>query len=149
MSNLVNPHGGGGLKVLLLEGQARKDELKKAEGFKRVPMTTRETSDLIMLGIGAFTPLDGFMGKEDWKGICDNFTMPSLKGLFWPIPITLSTTKELADSIGTALVTTRLGLGVAIPALSAYAILRNKIDGNTSEAMVVSQELISTFRPTA
>ena len=35
-------------------------------------MTTRETSDLIMMGIGAFTPLDGFMGKEDWKGVCDD-----------------------------------------------------------------------------
>jgi len=100
MSNLVKPHGGGDLKVLLLEGSAREAEMKKAEGLKKVPMTTREASDLIMLGIGAFTPLDGFMGKEDWKSICENFTMPSLKGLFWPIPITLSATKELADSIG-------------------------------------------------
>ncbi len=31
-------------------------------------MTTRETSDLIMMGIGAFTPLEGFMGKDDWRG---------------------------------------------------------------------------------
>jgi sulfate adenylyltransferase len=100
MSNLVKPHGGGDLKVLLLEGQAREAEMKKAEGLKKVPMTTREASDLIMLGIGAFTPLDGFMGKEDWKSVCDNFTMPSMNGLFWPIPITLSATKELADSIG-------------------------------------------------
>jgi sulfate adenylyltransferase len=100
MSNLVKPHGGGALKPLLLEGKEKEAELKKAEGLKKVPMTSRETSDLIMLGIGAFTPLDGFMGKEDWKGICDNFTMPTMNNLFWPIPITLSTTKELADSIG-------------------------------------------------
>ena len=31
-------------------------------------MSSRETGDLIMLGIGGFTPLEGFMGQEDWKG---------------------------------------------------------------------------------
>ncbi len=100
MSNLVNPHGSKELMPLLLEGKAKEAEIKKAKGLKKVPMTTRETSDLIMMGIGAFTPLTGFMGHDDWKGICAEFKMPSKKGLFWPIPITLSATKELADSIG-------------------------------------------------
>ena len=62
-------------------------------------MTTRETSDLIMMGIGAFTPLDGFMGKDDWRGVCETYSLPSKKGLFWPIPITLSATEDLAESI--------------------------------------------------
>ena len=79
-------------------GAARR-RLKKAEGLKKVPMTTRETSDLIMMGIGAFTPLDGFMGQDDWKGVCDDYKMPSKNGLFWPIPITLSADQALADSI--------------------------------------------------
>jgi sulfate adenylyltransferase len=57
----------------------------------------RETSDLIMLGIGAFTPLDGFMGEADWKGCCD--TMMMSNGVFWPIPITLSATPAVADPI--------------------------------------------------
>ena len=52
-----------------------------------------------MMGIGAFTPLEGFMGHEDWKGCCDSYQMPSKKGLFWPIPITLSTAQDLANSI--------------------------------------------------
>jgi sulfate adenylyltransferase len=99
MSQLVNPHGSKELKPLLLEGKARDEEVKKAKDLKKVPMTTRETSDLIMMGIGAFTPLDGFMGKDDWKGVCDEMAMPSKKGLFWPIPITLSAEKSLADSI--------------------------------------------------
>jgi hypothetical protein len=77
MSNLVNPHGSKELKPLLLQGKERKDELKKAEGLKKVPMTSRETSDLIMMGIGAFTPLDGFMGHDDWKGVCESFQMPT------------------------------------------------------------------------
>jgi len=94
---LVRPHGGGDLKPLLLEGDARQEELKKAKGLTQVKMTSRETGDLIMLGIGGFTPLDGFMGKADWQGVCDQYKMAN--GLFWPIPITLSTTKGKADSI--------------------------------------------------
>lgn len=53
----------------------------------------------------------------------------------------------LASEIGVALVTTLLGLAVAIPALAVYAIMRNRIDALTSETMVASQELISAFRP--
>ena len=99
MSKLVPPHGKEKkLKPLLLEGAALEAEKQKAKGLKVVPMTTREASDLIMLGIGAFTPLDGFMGKADWQGVCDKYLMAD--GTFWPIPITLSADKALADSIG-------------------------------------------------
>jgi sulfate adenylyltransferase len=99
MSKLVPPHGSAQLKPLLLEGKAREDEIKKAAGLKKVPMTSRETGDLIMMGIGAFTPLDGFMGKADWQGCCDSYTLPSRKNLFWPIPITLSADTQLASSL--------------------------------------------------
>ena len=54
---------------------------------------------------------------------------------------------DLANSIGIALVTTLLGLVVAVPALSGYAVLRNRIDSVCSEALVISQDFISTFRP--
>jgi sulfate adenylyltransferase len=99
MSKLVSPHGSKELKPLLLSGKQKDEEMKKAQGLKKVPMTSRETSDLIMMGIGAFTPLDGFMGKDDWKGVCDSYNMPSKNKLFWPIPITLSSEQGLADSI--------------------------------------------------
>ena len=99
MSKLVPPHGSPELKPLLLEGQAKTEEIKKAQQLKKIPLTSRETGDLIMLGIGAFTPLDGFMGKEDWKSCCDNYTLPSKKNLFWPIPITLSAEEGLAKTI--------------------------------------------------
>ena len=89
MSQLVKPHGGGTLKPLLLEGPARAAELKRAETLPRITVTSREAGDLIMLGIGGFTPLTGFMGKADWQGVCDHMKLAN--GLFWPIPITLST----------------------------------------------------------
>jgi sulfate adenylyltransferase len=99
MSRLVPPHGSPDLKPLLLSQEQRKEEAKRAAGLKKVPLTSRETGDLIMMGIGAFTPLDGFMGKDDWKACCETFALPSRKNLFWPIPITLSATEELAKSI--------------------------------------------------
>ncbi len=57
--------------------------------------------------------------------------------------------KDLAGGVGTALVTTFWGLIVAIPALAVYAVMRNKIDALSSEAMTIAQETISTFRPGA
>ena len=98
MSSLVPPHGGA-LKPLKLQGAALAAALQKARSLKQVPMTTRERDDLIMMGIGAFSPLRGFFGKADWKGVCDEMRMAD--GTFWPIPITMSASGELADSIKT------------------------------------------------
>ena len=93
MSKLVKPHGSDTLKPLLLDGAALKAELERAKSLpKNVKMTSRETGDLIMMGIGGFTPLTGFMTKTDWQGVCDGYKMAS--GLFWPIPITLPTDDE-------------------------------------------------------
>ena len=97
MSKLVNPHGSDTLKPLLLSGQALADEKKRAAGLPKVKMSSRETGDVIMMGIGGFTPLTGFMTKADWQGVCDGMKMAS--GLFWPIPITLSTDQVTANSI--------------------------------------------------
>ena len=92
MSKLVNPHGGGELKPLLLEGAALKAEQDRAKSLPKLKMSSRETGDVIMLGIGGFTPLTGFMTKGDWEGVCDGMKMTN--GLFWPIPITLSCDDE-------------------------------------------------------
>jgi sulfate adenylyltransferase len=90
MSDLVVPHGKEERLIpLLLEGGELQAETERAKSLKQIKITSRETSDLIMLGIGAFTPLSGFMTKADWQGVCDKFTMAD--GTFWPIPITLST----------------------------------------------------------
>jgi sulfate adenylyltransferase len=96
---LVSPHGGGPLKPLLLDGAARDAALARARSLPQVRISSREKGDLIMLGIGGFTPLDGFMTHGDWQGVCDGMKLAS--GLFWPIPITLSTDNASADRIGT------------------------------------------------
>lgn len=96
-SKLVNPHGGKKLKPLLLAGEKLKRAKKKAQKLKQIRITSRETGDLIMMGIGAFTPLEGFMGKVDWRGVCVKMKLKT--GVFWPIPVTLSVSEEEAKSI--------------------------------------------------
>ncbi len=97
MSNLIPPHGGKGLTCCLLEGAELEAEKKKAEGLKKISIAPRAKGDLIMMGIGGFSPLTGFMTMADWKGVCDNFQLAD--GTFWPIPVTLDASQEDADGI--------------------------------------------------
>lgn len=97
MSQLVPPHGSTSVKPLLLPLMQRTEELKRAAHLKRVPLDSREVSDVLMLAMGAYTPLDGFMGYDDWRRACEE--MKLVNGLFWPIPITLPVDRELADGI--------------------------------------------------
>jgi sulfate adenylyltransferase len=78
-------------------GEALNEAKEKAKTLPKIRMTTRERDDLIMMGIGAFSPLEEFMGKADWKGVCNDMKMRG--GTFWPIPITLSVTKEVAKRL--------------------------------------------------
>ena len=60
MDRLVSPHGGK-LLPRLLKGEDLNRELDRAGHLPQIRMTSREASDLIMLGMGAFSPLKGFM----------------------------------------------------------------------------------------
>ena len=97
MSKIIKPHGSNELKPLLVPEFKRATELKRAEKLKRVPMSSREVSDVLMMAMGAYTPIDGFMNEQDWRGSCTSMTLSS--GTFWPIPITLSTQTRLAETI--------------------------------------------------
>src|ERR1700677_952786 len=97
MSQLVAPHGSDAVKPLLAPSAARAEGLVRAEGLRRIALDSRAVSDVLMLGMGAYTPLDGFMGQDDWHGAGDDMRLAS--GLFWPIPITLSVAEDVARSI--------------------------------------------------
>ena len=97
MSTLVRPHGAPVLEPLLLTGAELERERQRALTLPRLCVSSRERGDIIMMGIGGFTPLEGFMSHADWRGVCD--TMHVASGLFWPIPITLSAEQTFADSV--------------------------------------------------
>jgi sulfate adenylyltransferase len=97
MPRLVPPHNSDQVKPLLLPQAERNDERKRAATLRKVPLDTRAVSDVFMLAMGAYTPLDGFIGHDDWRGSCVDMKIAG--GMFWPIPITLPVNKDLADSI--------------------------------------------------
>jgi sulfate adenylyltransferase len=105
MTGLVPPHGSRELRPLQVEDQVRAEALRHAQTLRKLRITSREKGDVVMLGIGGFTPLSGFMTRADWQRVCDE--MRTSEGVFWPIPITLSTDRAAADSI-------RIGEDVAL-----------------------------------
>ncbi len=120
--HLVNPHGGGELRPLLADESRRGEERRRAESLPQLRVTSREKGDLIMLGIGGFTPLAGFMTHADWQGVCD--AMRTSAGVFWPIPITLSADAATAGSI----------------AIGAEVALVDPDDGDVLAVMTVSEK---------
>ena len=94
---LVKPHGHSELDPRLVEETERSDRLAEASTLKPIRMTSRELSDLLMFGMGAYSPLTGFMGEESWRKSCTDFATED--GLFWPIPITMSVAEDVASSI--------------------------------------------------
>jgi len=98
MAQLVAPHNSEQVMPLLLPEAERGEELRRAETLRRVPLDSRAVSDVLMLAMGAYTPLRGFMGHDDWRGSCADMKMSN--GVFWPIPITLPVASDIADGIG-------------------------------------------------
>jgi len=159
MPNLLRPHGGGKLKPLLLEGEALAAERARAGSLPRLRIGSREKGDLIMLGIGGFTPLDGFMTRADWEGVCEGYRMAS--GTFWPIPITLSAEKPQADSIkvgaeialidaenGEALATMKIAEKYSIDkARECKAVFRTDDAKHPGVAMVMGQGEVNLAGP--
>ena len=91
MDGLAPPHGGK-LNPLLLQGESLQESRSKAETLPQVRMNSKEVSDLIMMAMGAFSPLDGFMTQENYLGVVRDMEMAD--GVLWPIPITLSVNQQ-------------------------------------------------------
>ena len=98
MSTLIAPHGNAPLTPLLLPREERAEALKRARALRQLRLSSREVSDLFMLAMGAYSPLDGFMGAADWRGACVDMRLEN--GLFWPLPITLSCDEDFAVAVG-------------------------------------------------
>ena len=138
MPTLIPPHGNATLKPLLLPEEERDEALRRARTLKRLPLSSREVSDLFMLAMGAYTPLAGFMGAADWRGACLDMRLE--KGLFWPLPITLSCGEDAAIAVGDEVALTDEGgeiLGV-LAVTETYAIDKalecREVYGTTDEA---------------
>jgi len=89
--------------------------------------------------IGNISPMLGLLGTVIGMLRCFN-EIAHVAGTIEP--------KQLAGGIFEALVTTCMGLIVAIPALYCYAIFRNRVDEYTGEASLLAEQLVSPFKST-
>jgi sulfate adenylyltransferase len=96
MSIQITPLGGT-LKPLLVAGAERVELVDRARALPQVRLSSRETSDLIMMASGAFSPLDGFMVKRDYDPVVEGMRMAD--GTLWPMPITCAVTSEFAAAL--------------------------------------------------
>lgn len=88
------PAHGGQLVNRVATPEQRQEFLDKAEFLPRVTLDKRAVSDLEMIAIGGFSPLTGFMAKEDYESVVDRMRLAN--NLPWSVPITLSVTSEVA-----------------------------------------------------
>lgn len=134
-----------------LFGQIMHTALSEASnGYGAMERAIEETGDVlssrrirsleILNVLGAVGPMLGLFGTVYGMIVAFNKLATTTSGS-GPNPA------ELADGISTALVTTFWGLVVGIPAIAAYSLIRNRIDGLTAESMLTCEELISQFRP--
>jgi len=93
---VIAPHGGELVDRRVPEGE-RAERLQKAQELKRVVLGPRALSDLEMISTGVFSPLAGFMVREDYESVAE--TMHLANGLVWSMPITLSISDDEANGI--------------------------------------------------
>ena len=96
MGAFKEPHGGLLRELYLGEATAEKEKVKALD-FKSWDLTDRQLCDIELILNGAFSPLEGFLNRDDYQSVLGEMRLQS--GLLWPIPINLDVTEEFADSL--------------------------------------------------
>jgi sulfate adenylyltransferase len=92
----IEPHGGQLVNRIATAGE-REEFLAQRDHLPRIQLDERATSDLVMIAIGGFSPLNGFMGQADYEKVVEDMRL--VNGLPWSIPITLSVSEEEAEPL--------------------------------------------------
>ncbi len=93
---LIEPHGGTLVNRIVPADRAR--ELKtKAAGLPRITLSAKQACDLEMIAIGAFSPLEGFVCRDDFESICESMHLAD--GAVWSIPLTLAVGDDVKKTL--------------------------------------------------
>ncbi len=91
------PAHGGTLIERRINPEAAAELRARADGLPSIQLSPRQLSDLHLMGVGALSPLDGFMSRTDYCGVLEDMRLAS--GLAWPMPITLSAPSDATASL--------------------------------------------------
>lgn len=130
--------------ITLLAAPERAAELKKeSRDWPSWDLTSRQLCDLELLLNGGFSPLQGFMNREDYDGVCREMRLGD--GTLWPMPITLDVTEEFIENLGPRRrrVALRDAEGEMLAALSIEDIWRPEREAEAKLVFGTS----STFHP--
>jgi sulfate adenylyltransferase len=95
---MIKPHGSETLKPLLVSDPVENRELAaEGESLPSMFLNSAAAANVVMLGGGYFTPLDGFMDLTDALSVAK--TMHTADGLFWPVPV-LNLTNDVSGIEG-------------------------------------------------
>ncbi|MBJ7898332.1 MAG: sulfate adenylyltransferase [Cyanobacteria bacterium RI_101] len=92
----IAPHGGQLINRIATPSERAEFEAQ-GERLPRVRLDERAASDLVMIAIGGFSPLKGFMEQDDYERVVEEMYLTS--GLPWAVPVTLSVTEEIAEPL--------------------------------------------------
>src|SRR5258705_4558775 len=116
---LISPHGGTLVNRVAKQADAE-SYTRQAGALPSLILSSREASDLELIAIGAYSPIDGFMGKADYESVRDNLRLAD--GTVWPLPVTLSANEEQALAF-------REGERIALYAASGAEEVRGELLG--------------------
>jgi sulfate adenylyltransferase len=95
-NHLIAPHGDKLVNLIIDNGQAQ--ELKMAsKEWPSWDLQPRQMCDLELIINGGFSPLTGFMKKNDYEAVCKNMRLSD--GTLWPMPIILDVTEEFVHTL--------------------------------------------------
>src|SRR6266404_2907370 len=92
---LIKPHGGK-LVDREVTGPERERLIQAALDMPALRLDARDISELEMIAIGAYSPLQGFLDRSDYNSVCVRMRLTN--GVAWPIPVTLSITNPQAST---------------------------------------------------
>jgi sulfate adenylyltransferase len=149
---LIAPHGGV-LKERYLPADEAEALKQRIGNLPSVDLNTRQLCDLELLLNGAFSPLEGFLGRLDYNRVLDEMRLAD--GTLWPMPITLDVGEALAAQLSAGSeVALRDSQGVPLAVLEVDDIYwpdrleeARKVFGTTDRAHPGVAELLERTAP--
>jgi len=96
LNETIAPHGGRLVNRLASAGEAAEWQ-GRLGGLPSVRLNNRQISDLEMIATGGLSPLTGFMGEAEYRGVVEEMHLPG--GRPWTIPVTLAVSRESAGAL--------------------------------------------------